>query len=1359
MAEKLSTLASYIPAAVVRHCIDAPEPLKGPLITDTDAGSLFLDISGFTPLAESLAELGGEGSEKLTSLLNAYFGKLINIVDAHRGEVVSFAGDAFVAIWPRPRSGNSPEEILERVISTAIEMQRAQPELQEAVGASLAFKLGVGIGKFEMLHLGGIDENWAPLGRGTAVERAIGSEGFAEPGDIIVSPEAWQYIAATGKGKKVSPQGHVKIEGDWPLQEHAPLEKPKLGKAIEQRLVSYVLPTVRQRLAAGHASWLGELRRVTILFANLKGLSPATPIEDVHTIVRIAQEEILNIEGSINKLSVDEKGVSLLAIFGLPPLSHEKEADRAIAAALDIQKQLMSHDVRTSIGITTGRAFCGAVGSNLRREYTVIGDVVNLSARLMQAANGSILVDNPSKLEAMEAFAFQDLEPILVKGKTEPVAISSPSKLADSDQQEIIAHANKAMVGRHRELRTLKEALAKVQKLEQPVIVAVQGEAGQGKSSLLHAFVNQENETHPVAVSHASNLERRTPYLVWQKLLWRLLAPPEANPASFKADITEKARKAGADANTIAVLGDILKIGFKETETSQTFSPTERQTRLSRLLTQLFREKLEGQPLIMVIDDAQWMDEHSWNLLDLLSKIRHPILFVLGLRPSGMESIGENSFAFQNALDVNLGPLSKGEITELIRLETRHHSITPELSEILVRKSGGNPYLAKEIIQTLQEDSLLEEIGGDLQIKSGVESDVLSFPTTIEGFITSRIDKLPPREQLVLKVASVLGQSFHQDIIKEIYPVKKERPQVKFILDKLVRRGFLRYHSERIKELYHFDQSTILEVAYENMLFERRRKIHKASATWYENHKSNQFQNYLPLIAHHWEAAGNTSKALKYLEKAAIDSATTSNHAHVVRHAKQGLLCASRGIDSHGFELSPTRKMRLHRLLADAHFSLGEIAESTQHAEHALDAVGLNITQNKSTLGGLQNFFQTTRLAITNQKNRPAMFAEASRSASRLAMCYMSHQDEKLMLQAVEFSVSLASKAQEHPATAQVFIAAGTMMGATNKSKKAAQYFAEAKTISQANKNVTAMIQLSEAVASHAIGKGDWSQAKEAIDQASKQLKKHGSREERNRILYARANLSLLKGRFNEAQERFTRLSEFARRHKGMAIETRALCGLARTHLALGNYVDADKAVTLASQIIDKAPNKSLEILCLGLHGTSLLRQGNVQQASTKVKRATQLLREYTMSDYDTSFSRVFTAEACLDLAVLSKHGTISDPSRHAQKARHAISYLETTARQWAVLQPALERLHAHWALLNSDYVQARKYLEKSLTLSRRLEMRMDEAMALMDLGRCKGVSAAQQKQYLTTSHSLLTHLQCHNRARTAQKALDALTL
>ena len=130
-----------------------------------------------------------------------------------------------------------------------------------------------------------------------------------------------------------------------------------------------------------------------------------------------------------------------------------------------------------------------------------------------------------------------------------------------------------------------------------------------------------------------------------------------------------------------------------------------------------------------------------------------------------------------------------------------------------------------------------------------------------------------------------------------------------------------------------------------------------------------------------------------------------------------------------------------------------------------------------------------------------------------------------------------------------------------------------------------------------------------------------------------------------------------------------------------------------------------------------------------------------------------------MDLALLSKYGKIGDAAKHNQKAKQALGYLQATARQWLVLQPAQERLQGHWSLLHDEYTHARKSLEKSLALARRFEMRMDEALALMDLGRCRGVSMSQQKQYLTASHSLLTMLHCHSRALTAQKALDLLKL
>lgn len=1329
------------------------------MLTPGDAGSLFLDISGFTPLAESLTKLGAEGSERLTSLLNAYFGTLIEIVNAHRGEVVSFAGDAFVAIWLRPTAGDTAAQILHRVLSAAVEMQQAQPQLQESLGVSLAFKLGVGLGAFEMLHLGGVENNWAPLGRGSSVERAIGSEAFAEPGDIIVAPQAWKHVSTLAKATKASKGGHVKLSHDCPVLGHDALTPLELQPEIEQRLLTYVLPPVRSRIEAGQAAWLGELRRVTVLFANLKGLNPTTPLAKVHEITGLVQKAILGVEGSINKLSVDEKGVSVLAIFGLPPVSHQREADRAVAAALQMQTVLAKHKITPSIGVTTGRAFCGAVGSDIRREYTVIGDVVNLAARLMQAAAGSTLVDEESAAECGAAFAFESLPPIRVKGKTQPIAVSRPSTLNQETEEFLRDVSQGNLVGRGREMRILQDALDESRCNAKAQICIVHGEAGLGKTAILRSFIEIHGNSQSVfALAEASSLERQTPYLVWQKLLWRLLPPAETSATEFKACLLEWCAHLEFDDDQIAILSDVFKFGFTETPTSRTLSSGERQRRLTNSLAHLVRHVHPNKPIALLIDDAQWLDDESWFLLDGLCKRMKNLLVVVALRKSAMTSTGNRSFAFESGQELALGPMSKGETAELIRLVTKHDKISADFGLIVAHKSGGNPYLATEMVRALLEDNLLQLQDGELTPNSKtLASGSLPFPTTIEGFINSRIDRLPQREQLVLKVSSVLGQSFHLDIMKDVYPIKKDRPQVRFLLDKLVQRGLLRHHSDRVQNLYHFQQSTILDVAYETLLFERRRQLHKQAANWYESHKSTQFQNFLPLIAHHWEAAGNTSKALKYLEKAAVDASRSANHSDVARLAEQGLECAMRGVNDGTFTLIASRALRLHRLLADASFALGDIRTSLANAHSGLRRLGIVVSDNPGAWNSLRLSVQTTRASWNKGATREAVLAEASRAASRLALCYLSENNDKAMISAVELSVSMARMAKEHPATTSVLTTAGTVMAAANNHKKALSYFEKAHAVATKHKNMAGLIQLSEAVASHAMGVGDWKRANEAIAQAGKHLKKHGGREERDRILYARANLSLLKGKFGDAQDRFDKLAQYARRHKGMGIETRSLCGLARTHMALGNYATAEQCVHDALRILERAPNQSLTLLCLGLQSTSELRQGKIESAIRNVKTASEILADNSISQYDTSFSRVYTAEACVDLALLSKHGKVGNAAKHHEKAKRALERLEDMAYQWLVLQPVHHRLMGHWALVHDNYTQARKSLGKSLDLARRLGLRMDEALALMDLGRCRGVSVSEQAQFLTRSAGILTQLKCHNRALTAEKALAAI--
>ena len=139
------------------------------------------------------------------------------------------------------------------------------------------------------------------------------------------------------------------------------------------------------RLAAGQSGWLAELRLITVLFINLPHFNDAVSLEDAQSAMQTLQEMIYRYEGSINKLSVDDKGTTLIAALGLPPLAHEDDPARGVQAAIATQARLQAMAVQGAIGIASGRIYCGSVGNSRRREYTMIGAAGNRAARLMQA--------------------------------------------------------------------------------------------------------------------------------------------------------------------------------------------------------------------------------------------------------------------------------------------------------------------------------------------------------------------------------------------------------------------------------------------------------------------------------------------------------------------------------------------------------------------------------------------------------------------------------------------------------------------------------------------------------------------------------------------------------------------------------------------------------------------------------------------------------------------------------------------------------------------------------------------------------------------------------------------------------------
>ena len=468
-------LRCYVPEFLTSRFLARPAPVDAPGMERFPAAVFFADISGFTPLAERLARRGPAGAEDLSGLLNAYFGQLTALIAAHAGEVVTFAGDGLLAAWPT--DGEDLAAMTWRAGRCALAVQAALDDYDVGGGLRLSLRIGVGAGEVMALHIGGVGDRWELLLAGAPLLQASRAEERASRGEVVLSAEAWELAGNNCTGH-VLPGGYVRLTaadagGIAPAPSRLPEE---LGEGA----LAYVPEVVRTRLAAGQGEWLAELRRVTPLFLNLLDvdLGAAGLLEPLQLAMAAVQPILQRYEGSLKEVIVDDKGLTLVAVFGLPPLAHEDDPARAARAALAAQRALGELGQRCAIGLATGRAFCGAVGSDVHREYGTIGEVMNLAARLMQAAPGRILCDVATYRGARSHLAFQALPAISVKGNAKPVTVYQPAEPTRGTASP------PAMLGRVGERAALIERLRALKNGTSGLIV-IDGEPGIGKSRLL----------------------------------------------------------------------------------------------------------------------------------------------------------------------------------------------------------------------------------------------------------------------------------------------------------------------------------------------------------------------------------------------------------------------------------------------------------------------------------------------------------------------------------------------------------------------------------------------------------------------------------------------------------------------------------------------------------------------------------------------------------------------------------------------------------------------------------------------------------------------------------------------------------
>eukprot|EP00927_Polykrikos_kofoidii_P048317 TRINITY_DN42565_c0_g1_i1.p1 TRINITY_DN42565_c0_g1~~TRINITY_DN42565_c0_g1_i1.p1 ORF type:complete len:1473 (+),score=263.11 TRINITY_DN42565_c0_g1_i1:143-4420(+) len=456
-----------------------------PVLSRFRSALVFADASGFTKLTETLAKQP-QGAERIGATLNGFFGPVIDIVHKHGGDIIKFSGDAITIIWAAeeptcgPYSCMSEQDIFEyedaetRAVAAAarfcLEIQARIPEFGETPvpGCSLTMHIGVGFGEVALLQVGGLLGRWEYCVAGQAMDQISIAEPLANSGETVFSPEARahveDYFEFTDISDDTSPLGFARLGAPRRDDKQLPSFPPWWGitdaSLLDLRLVKrYVPSAVSLRLAsspqAEEITYPEEMRRVSVVFLSVLGLDPfaSEPLatdergfsqsRETQLLMRLMQRSVYALEGSVNKFLVDDKGVLLLVCFGLPPLIHfTDDPVRAVLCAMRLCTTLRDDRLQGRVGVATGQCWCGVVGTSERREYTVLGDVVNLSARLMsKAGEHCVLVDQATSEAGSSILLFQDGGELSLKGKANPVRVFQ------------FVRPRKGLSGRSRELR------------------------------------------------------------------------------------------------------------------------------------------------------------------------------------------------------------------------------------------------------------------------------------------------------------------------------------------------------------------------------------------------------------------------------------------------------------------------------------------------------------------------------------------------------------------------------------------------------------------------------------------------------------------------------------------------------------------------------------------------------------------------------------------------------------------------------------------------------------------------------------------------------------------------------------------
>ena len=661
----------------------------------------------------------------------------------------------------------------------------------------------------------------------------------------------------------------------------------------------------------------GERRVVTMLFCDVQGSTAAAGSldpEDWADIINGAFEHLIapvyKYEGTLARLMGD----AILAFFGAP-IAHEDDPQRAVLAGLEILKSVKPYaeeikrkwgfDLAVRVGINTGLVVVGEVGSDLRVEYSALGDAINIAARMEQtAAPNTLQITGETQRLIAPFFDSTDIGGVAVKGKEEPVqSYRVNHAVAEVGQLRGIEGLDSPLVGRASEMETLNQAASELAE-GRGQIVSLMGEAGLGKSRLM-AELRKATGADKRAVwleGRSLSYETETPYAPFVDIMISALAETGLDTSNFtydqfKASIAELVPTNGNSiAPYLASLVGTVATG-EDHEIVRYLDPPRAKAKTFDAAHTFFEELAGSRSLILVFDDLHWVDPTSLELIKLLMPIADqcPLMLVGVYRPRRQERSWEffeaagRDFGHRH-VEVNLEPLGAADARELVANLLEVDDLPIRVRSLILEKAEGNPFFVEEVIRTLLDRGLVIKRDGHWHATQEIEQ--IEVPDTLNGVLTARLDALDDSAKRVLQIAAVVGREFDDE---QVAAVVGDAELLNTALLELQRRELIREKSRQTHRMFIFKHAMTQESAYESVLRGDRRPMHKSIGEFLESNRPEQIAD----IARHFVAAREPERALPYLVSAANSSAKAYATDEAIATYKQACeIVEQRGADA-----------------------------------------------------------------------------------------------------------------------------------------------------------------------------------------------------------------------------------------------------------------------------------------------------------------------------------------------------------------------------------------------------------------------------------------------------------------------------